>query len=234
MPGCLVTIMDALEDTFRTLSIARRLEPSEATYILDLSLASSGSDLLAVCCSSYSVHLHCRETLRLVGEFQGHTAPLCGVRFSHLSSHLLFTGSADGTVRCWDVRQPGSNATQVFRSDSTHSYCSFDVSCSDRVLCAGTEQIEEESFLVFWDARMVQGGGESGSKMGGLLGVYSESHSDDITAVKFHPQQAERLASGATDGLVNVFDLSLGGEDDALVTTCNCESTVSSLCWTGR
>ncbi|XP_059421852.1 WD repeat-containing protein 89 [Carassius carassius] len=223
-------MMDTLEDTFRTLSIARRLQPSDATYILELSCASSGSDVLAVCCSNHSVHLHSRETLRLVGDFQGHTAPVCGVRFSHLSPHLLFTGSADGTLRCWDVRRPGSDATQVFHSDSTHSYCSFDVSCSDRVLCAGTEQVGEDSFLVFWDARMVQGGGE----MGGLLGVYSESHSDDITTVKFHPQQADRLASGATDGLVNVFDLSLGGEDDALVTTCNCNSSASSLCWTGK
>lgn len=222
--------MDTLEDTFRTLSIARRLQPSEATYILELSCASSGSDVLAVCCSNHSVHLHSRETLRLVGDFQGHTAPVCGVRFSHLSPHLLFTGSADGTLRCWDVRRPGSDATQVFRSDSTHSYCSFDVSCSDRVLCAGTEQVGEDSFLVFWDARMVQDGGE----MRGLLGVYSESHSDDITTVKFHPRQADRLASGATDGLVNVFDLSLGGEDDALVTTCNCNSSASSLCWTGK
>ncbi|XP_052429431.1 WD repeat-containing protein 89 [Carassius gibelio] len=223
-------MMDTLEDTFRTLSIARRLQPSDATYILELSCASSGSDVLAVCCSNHSVHLHSRETLRLVGDFQGHTAPVCGVRFSHLSPHLLFTGSADGTLRCWDVRRPGSDATQVFRSDSTHSYCSFDVSCSDRVLCAGTEQVGEDSFLVFWDARMVQDGGE----MGGLLGVYSESHSDDITTVKFHPQQADRLASGATDGLVNVFDLSLGREDDALVTTCNCNSSASSLCWTGK
>uniref|UniRef100_A0A8C2DQU1 WD repeat-containing protein 89 n=1 Tax=Cyprinus carpio TaxID=7962 RepID=A0A8C2DQU1_CYPCA len=223
-------MMDTLEDTFRTLSIARRLQPIEATYILELSCASSGSDVLAVCCSNHSVHLHSRETLRLVGDFQGHTAPVCGVRFSHLSPHLLFTGSADGTVRCWDVRRPGSDAAQVFRSDSTHSYCSFDVSCSDRVLCAGTEQVGEDSFLVFWDARMVQ----EGSQMGGLLGVYSESHSDDITTVKFHPRQADRLASGATDGLVNVFDLSLGGEDNALVTTCNCNSSASSLCWTGK
>uniref|UniRef100_A0A8C1YYT6 WD repeat-containing protein 89 n=1 Tax=Cyprinus carpio TaxID=7962 RepID=A0A8C1YYT6_CYPCA len=229
--------MDSLEDTFRTLSIARRLQPSEATYILDLSLAScasSVSDVLAVCCSNHSVHLHSRETLRLVGELQGHTAPVCGVRFSHLSPHLLFTGSVDGTLRCWDIRRPGSDASQVFRSDSTHSYCSFDVSCSERVLCAGTEQVEEDSFLVFWDVRMVQDRGETGSEMDSLLGVYSESHSNDITTVKFHPRQADRLASGATDGLVNVFDLSLGGEDDALVTTCNCNSSASSLCWTGK
>ncbi|XP_043111191.1 WD repeat-containing protein 89 [Puntigrus tetrazona] len=223
-------IMDTLESAFKSLSIARRLQPSEATYILELSCASSGSDVLAVCCSNHSVRLHSRETLRQVGDFQGHTAPVCGVRFSHLSPHQLFTGSADGTLRCWDVRRPGSDATQVFRSDPTHSYCSFDVSCNDRVLCAGTEQVREDSFLVFWDARMVQGGGE----MGRLLGVYSESHSDDITTVKFHPRLVDRLASGATDGLVNVFDLSLGGEEDALVTTCNCNSSASSLSWTGK
>lgn len=233
--------MDTLEETFKALSIARRLQPNEPTYILDLSLpfctssvTAAGTDVLAVCCSNHSVHLHNKETLRLLGELQGHTAPVCGVRFSHLSPHLLFTGSADGTLRCWDVRRPGSDSIQVFRSESKHSYCSFDVSCSDRVLCAGTEQVEEDSFLVFWDARMVREEGETGLKQGSLLGVYSESHSDDITVVKFHPQQADRLASGATDGLVNVFDLSLGGEDDALFTTCNCNSSVSSLCWTGQ
>lgn len=231
--------MDTLEETFKSLSIARRLQPSEPVYLLDLSLSSSsgsatGSDVLAVCCSNHSVHLHSRETLSPLGEFQGHTAPVCGVRFSHLSPHLLFTGSADGTLRCWDVRRPCSDSTQVFRSDSTHSYCSFDMSCNDRVLCAGTEQVGEDSFLVFWDARMVQEGDEMASKQGGLLGVYSESHSDDITAVQFHPEQADRLASGATDGLVNIFDLSLGGEEDALITTCNCNSSASSLCWTGK
>ncbi|KAA0718209.1 WD repeat-containing protein 89 [Triplophysa tibetana] len=231
--------METLEETFKSLSIARRLQPSKPMYLLDLSLSSScgsaaGSDVLAVCCSNHSVHLHSRETLRPLGEFQGHTAPVCGVRFAHLSPHLLFTGSADGTLRCWDVRRPCSKSTQVFRSVSTHSYCSFDVSCNDRVLSAGTEQVEEDSFLVFWDARMVQEGDEMASKQGGLLGVYSESHSEDITAVQFHPERADRLASGATDGLVNIFDLSLGGEDDALITTCNCNSSVSSLCWTGK
>ncbi|TRZ01154.1 hypothetical protein DNTS_002834 [Danionella cerebrum] len=225
--------MDALKDSFSSLSIARRLQPSKALYILDVSLPVCDSNFLAVSCSNHSVHLYSRETLRLLAEFQGHTAPVCGVRFSHLSPNLLFSGSADGTLRCWDTRRPDSDPIQVFRSDSTHSYCSFDVSCSDRVLCAGTEQVEEDSFLVFWDARMVQEV-ETGSKNGGLLGVFSESHGDDITTVKFHPQQSDRLVSGGSDGLVNLFDLSLGGEEEALVSTCNCNSSASSLCWTGK
>lgn len=214
--------MDSLEDTFEALSISRRLRPDEPSYILDLTL--SPADLIAACCSDRAVRLHAKETLRVLGEYQGHTGAVFGVRFSPSSPDLLFTGSSDGTLRCWDVRQPGSSAVRVFRSDPDHSYCSFDVSCSGTAVCAGTEQQGDDSFLVFWDSRAA----------GGLLGVYSESHSDDITTVRFHPKQADRLASGSTDGLVNVFDLSLGQEDDALVATCNCDSSSSALCWSGR
>ncbi|MCI4376839.1 hypothetical protein PGIGA_G00193180 [Pangasianodon gigas] len=220
--------MDSLEDTFETLSISRRLQPDEPSYILDLTL--SPVDLIAVSCSNHVVRLHAKETLRVLGEYQGHTGAVFGVQFSPSSPDLLFTGSSDGTLRCWDVRQPGSSAVRVFRSDPDHSYCSFDVSCNGTVVCAGTEQLGDDSFLVFWDSRTTGGG----AKQEELLGVYSESHSDDITAVRFHTKQADRLASGSTDGLVNVFDLSLGEEDDALVTTCNCDSSASALCWSGK
>lgn len=220
--------MDSLENNFKTLSISRRLQPDEPLYILDL--AFSSSDFIAVSCSNHAVRLHAKETLRILGEYQGHTGTVFGVRFCPSSPNMLYTGSSDGTLRCWDVRQPGSSAVRVFRSDLDHLYCSFDVSCNSTVVCAGTEQLGEDSFLVFWDSRMSGGG----TKKEGLLGVYSESHSDDITAVRFHPEQADRLASGSTDGLVNVFDLSLGEEDNALVTTCNCDSSASTLCWSGR
>ncbi|KAG7253932.1 hypothetical protein CRUP_023461, partial [Coryphaenoides rupestris] len=79
-------------------------------------------------------------------------------------------------------------------------------------------------FLVFWDVRVTGKG---------LLGVYSESHSDDITQVRFHPQDKDRLATGATDGLVNVFDLRRGDEEDALLATCNSGSTVAAVRWAG-
>ncbi|KAI5108424.1 WD repeat-containing protein 89, partial [Silurus meridionalis] len=221
--------MDSLEDTFKALSISRRLQPNDPSYILDLTL--SAADYIAVSCSNHVVRLHAKGTLRALGEYQGHTGAVFGVRFSPSSPNMLFTGSSDGTVRCWDVRRPGSSAICVFKSDPDHSYCSFDVSCNGTVVCSGTEQLGEDSFLVFWDSRMTSGGG---AKKEGLLGVYSESHSDDITVVRFHPKQADRLASGSTDGLVNVFDLSLGEEDNALITTCNCDSSSSALCWTGK
>ncbi|XP_010782268.1 WD repeat-containing protein 89 [Notothenia coriiceps] len=215
--------MEGLEEKLKGLSLARRSLPEEPTYLLDVALQPAG--LLAVSCSNFTIHLHNKDTLSLVGQYQGHSGPLCGVVFSHTSPDSLYSGSADGTVRGWDVRRPGSEAVQVFKSGPSHNYCSFDLNCSDTLLCAGTEQVnDEDSFLVFWDVR------KPGSK---LLGVYSESHSDDITQVCFHPREKDRLASGSTDGLVNVFDLSRGGEDEALLATCNSDSSAGSVCWSG-
>ncbi|KAL3049463.1 hypothetical protein OYC64_008840 [Pagothenia borchgrevinki] len=215
--------MEGLEEKLKGLSLARRSLPEEPTYLLDLALQPAG--LLAVSCSNFTIHLHNKDTLSLVGQYQGHSGPLCGVVFSHTSPDSLYSGSADGTVRGWDVRSPGSEAVQVFKSGPSHNYSSFDLNCSDTLLCAGTEQVnKEDSFLVFWDVR----------KPGGkLLGVYSESHSDDITQVCFHPREKDWLASGSTDGLVNVFDLSRGGEDEALLATCNSDSSAGSVCWSG-
>nr|XP_020467180.1 WD repeat-containing protein 89 [Monopterus albus]XP_020467181.1 WD repeat-containing protein 89 [Monopterus albus] len=215
--------MEGLEEKLKGLSIARRSHPEEPTYLLDVALQPIS--LLAVSCSNFTIHLHNKDTLSLMGEYRGHSGPVCGVTFAHTSPDLLYSGSADGTVRGWDVRRPGTEAVQTFRSDPLHCYCSFDLSCSDTLLCAGTEQVnDEDSFLVFWDAR---------KPGGGLLGVYSESHSDDITQVCFHPRDRDRLASGSTDGLVNVFDLSRGAEEEALLATCNSDSSASSVCWSG-
>ncbi|XP_037550691.1 WD repeat-containing protein 89 [Nematolebias whitei] len=215
--------MDVLEDKLKGLSLAQRSHQNGSIYLLHGALQPGG--FLAVSCSDRTIRLQDRTTLDLLGEYRGHAGPLCGLTFAHTSSDLLYSGSTDGTVRAWDVRCPGTEAVQMFRGDPSHSFCSLDLNCSDSLLCAGTEQVDrEDSFLVFWDCR----------KAGrGLLGVFSESHSDDITQVRFHPQDRDRLASGSTDGLVNVFDLSQGGEEEALLLTCNSDSSAGVVCWSG-
>ncbi|XP_066550624.1 WD repeat-containing protein 89 [Amia ocellicauda] len=227
--------MESLQERFACLSIARRAEPSqEPTYLLELACAEpespggAGGPLVAVSCSDRSVRLHCRETLRLLGQCGGHAGPLCGLRFSPSSGSLLFSGSADGVVRSWDVRTPGSaSPAQEFRAPASLALCSFDLSCGGAVLCGGTEKQEEDSYLVFWDVRAAGGAAPP-------LGVYSESHSDDVTQVRFHPRDPDRLASGSTDGLVNVFDVRRGCEEEALRATVNSESSVGCVRWAGR
>ena len=63
----------------------------------------------------------------------------------------------------------------------------------------------------------------------------------NFTQVCFHPDNADRLATGSTDGLVCIFDISQTSEDDALSLVLNscstvvCMFTVTTLSfWTDR
>ena len=81
-----------------------------------------------------------------------------------------------------------------------------------------------DSFLLFWDTR----------QPGKIQGGYWESHSDDVTSLEFHPNHPSTLASGSTDGQVNIFDVSQPDEDAALVTSHQTEDSVARLCWYSR
>lgn len=89
------------------------------------------------------------------------------------------------------------------------------------MLCAGTTlNAAADAFLLFFDVRKQS-----------TLGAYWECHSEDISQVRFHPKQPDRLASGAMDGLINVFDIGQANEDAALEYCMNTERTVQRLNW---
>ncbi|CAG2055643.1 unnamed protein product [Timema podura] len=47
-----------------------------------------------------------------------------------------------------------------------------------------------------------------------------------LKQVRFHPSKCDTIATGSTDGLINIFDLSQGCEDDALLYSLNTEASV--------
>lgn len=51
-------------------------------------------------------------------------------------------------------------------------YECMDISCNGRVLCAGSQLVEDDAYLVFWDNRLPK-----------PLGGYWNSHTEDITQV---------------------------------------------------
>ena len=59
------------------------------------------------------------------------------------------------------------------------------------------------------------------------LQKYVESHNDDVTEVQFHPTLPRCLLSGGTDGLVNIYDMSISDEDDALIQVHNHGSSIN-------
>ncbi|XP_007902036.2 WD repeat-containing protein 89 isoform X1 [Callorhinchus milii] len=224
------TSMEKVEEDFSKLRVAQRSAhtPEDLTYLLDIDCLrpwpEQTSPLLAASCSDRCVRVYDRQTLTLLRLFKGHSAPVSRVRFGR-GRGQLFSASCDGTVRCWDARSQSPDAARTYRGFPGNAFLGFDISCGGTVLCAGTEKVDKDAFLVFWDAR---------ADAQEPLGVYSESHSDDITQVRFHPSDPDRMASGSTDGLVNVFDLGRDTEVDALLATCNSDSSVSFVGWSGE
>lgn len=122
-----------------------------------------------------------------------------------------------------------TNIVQILTDNNEESkvkpLASFDINCDERLLAGGTEHIGGDAFILFWDIRL------SNSKISNenkLLGGYWESHMDDVTCLAFHPNKRDVLASGSTDGLINIFDLEQTSEDSALCYSLNTESSVVS------
>lgn len=227
--------MEKIEEQFANLHIVKRSSGTEEpTYLLGVDTsrtvrAEEGS-LVAALCSSGSIRIYDKERLRVLREFSGSPGLLSGVKFAN-SRDSVYSACTDGTVKCWDARLASEKPVHQFKGYPSNVFISFDISCNDHVICAGTEKVDDDALLVFWDAR-VNPQGLSAAK--DPLGAYSETHSDDITQVRFHPSNPHLVVSGSTDGLVNVFDISIDNEEDALVTTCNSVSSVSYIGWSGK
>ncbi|KAM9556723.1 WD repeat-containing protein 89 isoform 1-T1 [Guaruba guarouba] len=231
-----MTAVEKIEEQLASLSIAKRSTlVEEPAYLLDIDVSkpaqSESSRFVAVSCSNKSIRVYNRETLSFLREYSNHPGILNGVRFAHTCDSTVFSACSDGTVKCWDIRLSTQKAVQVFHGYPSNILISFDINCSDTILCAGTEKVEKDTFLVFWDARGIA---DCASTSKEPLGVYSESHNDDITKICFHPIKPNLVVSGSTDGLVNVFDINKDNEDDALISTCNSDSSVSFIGWSGK
>lgn len=91
---------------------------------------------------------------------------------------------------------------------------------NNRLICAGTDELNHDVYLLFFDIRERR-----------LMGGFFESHQEEVTDVKFHPSDPDLLISGSTDGLINVFDCKKESEEDALKYSINTEDSVGKLQW---
>ena len=69
----------------------------------------------------------------------------------------------------------------ILRNESFATIWSSSFLCSS---CPAVDK-EDEAYVIFWDLRSRA-----------CVGSYSESHTDDITQVKFHPTKNNILATG--------------------------------------
>lgn len=148
---------------------------------------------------------------------------ICGVRFVDETPNLLLVGTSNGLVRLLDLRT--RNEVSRFENIPVNNLeprdiGAFDRNSNSRLLCMGTVQKGNNVNLIFYDLRTYN-----------QLFSYFESHQDDITSLRFHPQNPNYMCSGSTDGLINIYDVSANDEDDAILTTINTEDTVLRVNW---
>ncbi|VVC96514.1 unnamed protein product [Leptidea sinapis] len=152
----------------------------------------------------------------------GHHKTCSEVVFHPLEPFLLFSTGWDGIIKLWDIRVKGT-CVQEYKEDNDSAvrpYECMDVSDVGNLFCSGSQLVKEDAFIVFWDPRSTE-----------PLGGYWESHTDDITQVKFKPDTNGVLASGSSDGLLNIFNLVEQDEDEALLYSLNAVNTVDKITW---
>ncbi|KAL0279052.1 UNVERIFIED_CONTAM: hypothetical protein PYX00_000692 [Menopon gallinae] len=195
------------------------------TYITDISIKESPSNIqiaAALSNKSSAVYNFSNNQFSFITTLKGHEKPISNVRISQKSENLVYTASLDGRIKLWDLRK--ENCVKELKDENgIKPLTCFDVSCDDRLICAGTELVDGDAFILFWDIRSRK-----------LLGGYWESHTDDLTQIVFHPDKPEFVATGSTDGLINLFDITKTSEEDALSHSLNTESSVAKVRWHGN
>ncbi|KAK9765567.1 hypothetical protein K7432_005988 [Basidiobolus ranarum] len=184
----------------------------DQSYIFDVASAVNSTQF-AVSASNHQIKLYDREKLSILNTLQFHKDNVTEIKYKQ--DNILISSSKDGSVAVWDLRSNDGPA-QIFKSKKNESLLTFDFNSDDTALAAGTE-LDDDAKILFWDVRT-----------NNLVTEFVESHNDDVTQVRFHPNDPKKLSSGAVDGLICTYDISIN-EDDALLAVANTGSSVSKI-----
>ncbi|KHN94553.1 WD40 repeat-like-containing domain protein [Metarhizium album ARSEF 1941] len=193
----------------------QRFSGPEETYVLGVDRTEAG---LAAISSDQQLTLLSPARLGggAVASWQTQHGSLTSLRVLDASRSLACTAGEDGTVSVWDLRLRGAAARVAQFSGTSSPVLSLACCASTHTVAVGTELQGQTASILLWDVR---GGG-------GARAHYREVHSDDVTALAFHPAQPAVLLSGSTDGLVNVYDTRIADEDDLTLRTFNHNASI--------
>jgi len=195
-------------------------EHDPTTYVCEFAISpkiaqpnNTTLEIIASADSSNSICLHSRQNLEFVGRITGHTDTITDLLFDKNSPFTLWSSSKDSTIKCWDLRtQSVCHTLQARRPVGA-----FDI--SGRAVAAGCAET-----ITFWDI----------SKLSSSpIASFTESHTEEITHMSFHPTVADKLFTASQDGLVCVFDMEKSNEDDALLTVLPTEISIEKFGFAG-
>lgn len=127
----------------------------------------------------------------------------------------LIGTAAEDSIKIFDLRNNNDSPVAVFNNPRNIPFLSLDF--KNNYVAGGTELKQADAELHIWDMRTKD-----------IVRSFVDSHHDDITEIKFHPSDDNILLSGSTDGYVNIYNLSIEDEDDALHQVINFASIHSA------
>ena len=204
---------------FTNRSSVRSTPETNDCYAVDLTINSTGNHL-ATLTSPSSIQLFDASTLKPVSSLSSTSnnfdsndpsasVTISAIQYAYISPHTLLASTNKNLVLVWDTRTPQQETSQLNGCADEHQFLSVTCNNEDLLVAAGTQLKGDENVAIaFWDLRAPI------NKQ--LLGYYTESHSDDIIHVQFNRMKSKELISGATDGLVCLYDVSKSNEEDAL------------------
>ena len=136
------------------------------TYVLQLSSNSESNQILAGL-SNQSIQIFDGLELNKL-HTQTFEKPVIDAKFSPVDAQLFYAGF-DDQIQLWDLRTPKK---PVLKCDLTENienghknkpFLSFDVNKDDRYLSCGTQVVNNDAFVLFWDIKA------SGKFLGGKI-----------------------------------------------------------------
>ncbi|KAF0719438.1 Aste57867_1034 [Aphanomyces stellatus] len=183
-------------------------------YVLDCKTTASKEHVI-LALSDKTIQARSCGTLACERQFTAHNDTINEIVVSETQPWSVVSGSNDGTIKVWDLRQSAPVAAQTIQVGSEVWSCS--VGCGDTLVVAGADDR-----AVFFDLRTNR-----------RLGQYGESHMDNVTRVRFSPFRRSEVITASDDGIVCLFDVTIADEDDAIISIINVESSVAQFCLFG-
>jgi len=129
------------------------------------------------------------KTERMVHQLIGHANKITCVRLFG-GENAVITGSADRSLKIWDISRKTYRQTTTLRHSSTS--CCVDVASDACTVVSG----HVDGGLRFWDAR-------TGDKTAEIQGL----HEGGITSVQFHPSIMTQVLTTGRDSTVKLVDI---------------------------
>ncbi len=145
-----------------------------------------------------------------------------GAGANNNNTPLIISASQDGSVKVFDVRSnPTSQAAiQMKLNLAKEQALSVSLGYGGTLAAVGTNKAR----ISFFDLRCASGHTPSGN----LMGSYVDSHTDEVTQVRFQTVQQHQnnlqktvLATASEDGLLTIHDPSQPSEEAALLSVLN-------------